>query len=279
MKAGFEARVAKAVASARHGLRGAASPEVALVLGSGLGDLVDGIEGTTIPYTAIEGFPAPTVAGHRGLLRLGTVGRPQGPLAVAVLAGRFHYYEGHPIDDVVLPVFTAHGLGARTLIVTNASGAVNTSYSPGDLVLIRDHINLMGANPLIGPHAEGLGPRFPDMSEAYSRRLRETAQAASGGLAEGVYAALSGPAYETPAEIRMLRAIGADLVGMSTVPEVIAARFLGLEVLGISCVTNMAAGILERPLSHAEVVETGKRVAARFAEVVFGVLGRLAIAP
>ncbi len=276
MKAGFGARVAQAVASVERRVKGARAPEVALVLGSGLGDLVDRIEGITVPYAEVDGFPAPTVAGHRGLLRIGTVDGAKGRLAVAVLAGRFHYYEGHSIDDVVLPVFTAAGLGARTLIVTNASGAVNTSYSPGDLVLIRDHVNLMGTNPLIGPLAEGLGPRFPDMSEPYSRRLREAAQAASGGgLAEGVYAAFSGPTYETPAEIRMLRAMGADLVGMSTVPEVIAARFLGLEVLGISCVTNMAAGILEQPLSHAEVVETGKRVAARFADLVFGVLARL----
>jgi len=248
-------------------------PEVAIVLGSGLGDLVDRVRGVTLQYTEIEGFPTLTVAGHRGLLRVGAVDGCR--LGVAVFAGRSHYYEGCDIDEVVLPVFVAAGLGARTLIVTNAAGAVNTAYAPGALVLIRDHINLMGTNPLIGPLVEGSGPRFPDMSEPYSRRLRELAQRAAGGIPEGVYAALSGPSYETPAEIRMLRVLGADLVGMSTVPEVMAARFLGLEVLGISCVTNMAAGILEQPLSHAEVVETGRRVATRFAELVLGIVAQL----
>jgi purine-nucleoside phosphorylase len=242
------------------------------MLGSGLGDLVDRIGGATVAYGDIEGFLTPTVAGHRGLLRVGEVAGERGPVRVAVLSGRFHFYEGHGIDEVVLPVFLAAGLGVRTLVVTNACGAVNRDFAPGDLVLIRDHINLMGANPLTGPHDTGFGPRFPDMSEAYSRRLRDVARRVRPDLAEGVYAALSGPSYETPAEIRMLRAMGADLVGMSTVPEVIAARSLGLEVLGVSCVTNMAAGILDQPLSHAEVVETGARVAARFADLVLGIL-------
>ncbi len=272
MKAGFRARVERAVASARSRIPAGARPEVAVVLGSGLGDLVDRVEGATVPYGEIEGFPTPTVAGHRGLLRVGEVDGARGRMGVAVLAGRFHFYEGREIDEVVLPVFLAAGLGARTLVVTNACGAVNTSYAPGDLVLIRDHINLMGTNPLIGPVDKDFGPRFPDMSEAYSRRLREVAHRAAPGLAEGVYAALSGPSYETPAEIRMLRTLGADLIGMSTVPEVIVARFLGMDVLGISCVTNMAAGVLEQPLSHAEVVETGARVAARFAQLVLGIL-------
>jgi purine-nucleoside phosphorylase len=272
MNEGFDVRAQRAVASVLRRIGPERRPEVALVLGSGLGDLVDRVEGITIPYTDIEGFPATTVAGHRGLLRVGAVAGTTGP-RVAVLAGRFHFYEGRDMSKVVLPVFLAAGLGARTLIVTNAAGAVNASYSPGDLVVIRDHINLLGTNPLIGPHLEAKGPRFPDMSEAYSKRLR--AIGASLGLAEGVYAALTGPSYETPAEIRMLRALGADLVGMSTVPEVIAARFLGLEVMGISCVTNMAAGVLEQPLNHAEVVETGKRVASRFAEVILGVLRAL----
>lgn len=272
MNAGFRARVDRAVASARGRIGAAPRPEVAVVLGSGLGDLVDRVGGATVPYSEIEGFPTPTVAGHRGLLRVGEVEGAGRRLGVAVLAGRFHYYEGRGIDDVVLPVFLAAGLGVRALIVTNASGAVNQAYAPGDLVLIRDHINLLGVQPLIGPLDEGSGPRFPDMSEAYSRRLRALAHRVMPELAEGVYAALSGPSYETPAEIRMLRALGADLVGMSTVPEVIAARFLGLEVLGISCVTNMAAGILDQPLSHAEVVETGARAAARFAELVLGTL-------
>ncbi len=272
MKAGFRARVERAVASARGRIGTAPQPEVAVVLGSGLGDLVDRIEGVTVAYGQIDGFPTPTVSGHRGLLRVGEVDGAGRRLAVAVLAGRFHAYEGREIEEVVLPVFLAAGLGARTLIVTNACGAVNEAYRPGDLVLIRDHINLMGVQPLIGPADEGLGPRFPDMSEAYSRRLRGLAHRVSPDLPEGVYAALSGPSYETPAEIRMLRVLGADLVGMSTVPEVIAARFLGLEVLGVSCVTNMAAGILQRPLSHAEVVETGARAAGRFAQLLLGTL-------
>lgn len=276
MKPGFRARVERAVASVRRRTQGGPQPDVAVVLGSGLGDLIDRVPGATMPYAEIDGFPTPTVAGHRGLLRVGEVdGGKRGRLAVAVLAGRFHLYESREVDDVVLPVFLAAGLGVRTLIVTNAAGAVNTTYAPGDLVLIRDHINLLGTNPLIGPLEEGWGPRFPDMTEPYSRALRELGRRIGGDLAEGVYAALSGPSYETPAEIRMLRALGADLVGMSTVPEVIAARFLGLEVLGISCVTNMAAGILDQPLSHAEVVEAGGRAAPRFAELVLGVLRQL----
>ena len=185
MKAGFRARVERAVASARRGIAAGAKPEVAVVLGSGLGDLVDRVEGASVAYAEIDGFPTPTVAGHRGLLRVGEVDGARGRLGVAVLAGRFHYYEGRELDEVVLPVFLAAGLGARTLIVTNASGAVNTSYSPGDLVLIRDHINLLGANPLVGPVDQDFGPRFPDMSEAYSRRLRDLAHRGLAGSGRG----------------------------------------------------------------------------------------------
>jgi purine-nucleoside phosphorylase len=194
--------------------------------------------------------------------------------SVAVMAGRIHFYEGHPIEDVVLPVFLLHRLGVRTLIVTNAAGGVNRAYAPGDLVLIRDHVNFMGVHPLRGPNPEGLGPRFPDMSTAYDPALRALARSVS-PLQEGVYAAFSGPTYETPAEIRMMAAVGVDLVGMSTVPEVIACAYLGIKVLGISCVTNMAAGILPQPLDHAEVIARGKEAGPRFIALVEQVIRRL----
>jgi purine-nucleoside phosphorylase len=237
------------------------TPRVAIVLGSGLGQFIDRIDGTVIPYSKISGFPVPTVEGHQGLLKVGK--------EAAILAGRFHLYEGCSMDEVVLPVFLLARLGVTHLVVTNAAGAINTEYRPGDLVLIRDHLNLMGRNPLVGPNLESLGPRFPDLSEAYSSRLRSLVKEAwDRPLAEGVYAALLGPTYETPAEIRMLRKLGADMVGMSTVPEVIAARFVGMEVLGVSCITNMAAGILDQTLSHEEVVETGRSVAAEFADLL-----------
>jgi purine-nucleoside phosphorylase len=280
MNRDFAGRVQKALASVAP--RSAETPKAGLILGSGLGPFVERTRGRDIPYTAIEGFPRPTVEGHAGTLRLGG--------SVAVMAGRFHFYEGFSMDDLVLPVFVLHGLGVRTLIVTNAAGGIRRDYAPGQLVLIRDHINLIGSNPLRGPNPEGFGPRFPDMSEAYSRRLRELAKrraaapASRGGaaldggqLAEGVYAAFAGPTYETPAEVRMAEAMGADLVGMSTVPEVIAARYLGIEVLGISMVTNMAAGILDQPLSHEEVVQTAAGVIPRLAVLLEGVLEELGL--
>ena len=246
-------------------------PAVGLILGSGLGSFVQSVEGTDIPYGNIRGFPVPTVEGHAGFLRLAS--------GVAVMAGRFHFYEGWSMDDIVLPVFLLQAIGVRTLIVTNAAGGIKDTYSAGDLVLIRDHINLLGVNPLRGPNPEGFGPRFPDMTDSYSPRLRRLAAevAAEEGrpLQEGVYAAFAGPTYETPAEVRMARAMGADLVGMSTVPEVIAARYLGMEVLGLSMVTNMAAGILDRPLSHQEVVETAEKVAPRLSALLKGILARL----
>jgi purine-nucleoside phosphorylase len=199
--------------------------------------------------------------------------------SVAVMAGRIHYYEGHAIQDVVLPVFLLHRLGVRTLVVTNAAGSLNRTYSVGELVLIRDHINLMGVNPLRGPNP-GQGPRFPDMSGAYDPGLRALARKVSEApLQEGVYAGLSGPSYETPAEIRMLAAIGADLVGMSTVPEVIAASYLGIRVLGISCVTNMAAGMLPQPLNHAEVIQAGREAGPRFVGLLSSILNRLETEP
>jgi purine-nucleoside phosphorylase len=262
----YAQRVAAAVRSVP--LREGEKPSVGVILGSGLGSFVDSIPGRQIPYARIRGFPQPTVEGHRGLLQIG------GPTVVA--SGRFHYYEGWSMDDVVLPVFLLYGLGVRTLVITNAAGGVNRDYRAGDLVLIRDHLNLMGAHPLRGPNPVGFGPRFPDMSRTYDPALRQTAREAAGmPLPEGVYAAFSGPTYETPAEVRMAERMGADLVGMSTVPEAIAAAYLGLRVLGISCVTNMAAGILDRPLSHEEVVETGNKVMPAFVRLLEGVLSRL----
>jgi purine-nucleoside phosphorylase len=272
MQEGFPDRLQKALRSLPPG--DGQGPSTGLILGSGLGAVVESFSGREVPYSQIHGFPVPTVEGHAGFLRLGE--------RVAIMAGRFHYYEGFSLDDVVLPVFVLHGLGVRTLIVTNAAGGIRRSYSPGDLVLISDHINLMGANPLRGANPSGLGPRFPDMSQAYSPRLREAARATAGAvvalrapLQEGVYAAFLGPTYETPAEVRLAERMGADLVGMSTVPEVIAARYLGMEVLGISMVTNMAAGILDQPLSHTEVMQTAARVAPLLAELLRALIPRI----
>jgi purine-nucleoside phosphorylase len=265
METGFAQRVERAHASL--GERGRLRPTVGVILGSGLGDFADAVGGAEVPFASIEGFPRSSVAGHAGILRLTG--------SLAVMQGRIHYYEGWSMDDVVLPVFLLHRLGVRTLVVTNAAGGVNRQYAAGDLVLIRDHVNLMGANPLRGPNPE-LGPRFPDMSSAYDPILRDLARSVSDTpLREGVYAGFAGPSYETPAEIRMCAAIGADLVGMSTVPEVIVASYLGMKVLGISCVTNMAAGILEQPLSHAEVMEVGRAVGPRFSRLLGGIIGKL----
>ncbi len=271
MQKGFPDRVAAAARSVNP--KKGEAPTVGLVLGSGLGDFVRSVQGRDIPYRRIQGFPVPTVEGHAGFLRLGA--------GVAVLAGRFHFYEGLDMEDIVLPVFVLHSLGVRTLIVTNAAGAIRRSFSPGDLILISDHINLLGANPLRGPNLSGFGPRFPDMSESYSRKLRSLAQEVAGGieqlgeLDEGVYAAFAGPTYETPAEVRMAETLGADLVGMSTVPEVIVVRYLGMEVLAISTVTNMAAGVLDTPLSHGEVVETADRIMPVLTELLRGIASRL----
>ena len=259
MRQGFTARVDAAFAALPAGVR-EHRPSIGIILGSGLSAFASRVRGASVALATIPGMPKPTVEGHGGVL---TVGRE-----VAVIAGRAHYYEGNEGDDVVMPVYLLHRLGVRILVVTNAAGGINRSYAPGDLVLISDHLNLAGFNPLRGPDA-GPGPRFPDMSAAYSPRLRALARQAAGApIAEGVYAALAGPSYETPAEIRMLAALGADLVGMSTVPEVIAAASLGIELLGISCVTNMAAGILAQPLLHAEVLEWGREAAPRFARLL-----------
>jgi purine-nucleoside phosphorylase len=252
------------------------TPEIGLILGSGLGVLGEQLEqAVTIPYGDIPHFPISTVEGHAGEL---VIGRMQ-DRNVVLMRGRFHQYEGYDAARTTLPVRVMKALGVRTLIVTNAAGGINTSYVPGDLMIISDHLNLTGRNPLIGPNDNALGVRFPDMSEAYSRRLREIAKRSAAELGfnvqEGVYAGLLGPNYETPAEIRMLRTMGADAVGMSTVAEVIVARHAGLEVLGISCISNMAAGILDQPLSHEEVMETSEKVKDKFISLVLAVLAKV----
>jgi purine-nucleoside phosphorylase len=235
--------------------------KVGVVLGSGLGALADTLDGRVeTPYSAIPGWPASTAIGHAGKLVEGRIGDAE----VIVLAGRAHLYEGYTAQQVTFGVRELARREVRSLVLTNAAGAIDVDYKPGQLVLISDHINLLGANPLTGPNDDSLGPRFPDMSEAYSRAYRDIARRAAAelgiALEEGIYAALPGPSYETPAEIRYLRFIGADLVGMSTVPEAIAANHMGMKVLAISCVTNMAAGILPHKLAHEEVLETGARV-------------------
>jgi purine-nucleoside phosphorylase len=255
-------------------LRGRA-PDAAIILGSGLGGLADDIDAVArIPFGDIPGFPAATVAGHAGALIAGTFA---GKFVVA-LAGRFHLYEGHDARLAAFPTRVMHALGARTLIVSNAAGGVNRLWQPGDLMLIRDHINLMFRNPLFGP-VEEHDVRFPDMSDPYDPALADVARAAAKAqgiaLREGVYAALTGPAYETPAEVRMLSFFGADAVGMSTVPEVIVARAIGMRVLGFSCITNLACGLSNDPLTHADVLETTKRVSAAFKRLVAGVVARL----
>jgi purine-nucleoside phosphorylase len=251
-------------------------PQVGVVLGSGLGNVVDALDvEATIPYNEIPGGAASTVWGHSGKMILGRAGN----VPVVVLAGRMHFYEGHDMRAVVHLARVAGRLGIKTLVVTNAAGGVNTSFTPGDLMLITDHINLMGGNPLLGPNIEELGPRFPDMSEAYPESLREKAKEVGRGLGlslkEGVYLGLSGPTYETPAEIRMLRILGADAVGMSTVPEVIAMSHMNIPVLGISCITNMAAGVIKQKLTHQEVMDTTARVQEQFTALVLGVLSQL----
>jgi purine-nucleoside phosphorylase len=252
-------------------------PKIALVLGSGLGAFADELQDATrIPYEKIPGFPRSTAVGHAGRLVVGKVEN----IAVAAMQGRVHFYEGYTAQQVAFPMRVLGRLGIRSAILTNAAGGINTKYNQGALVVISDHINLQGINPLIGPNDERFGPRFPDMTQAYWKPYREIAlsEAKRLGIAapEGVYAALAGPNYETPAEIRYLRTMGADLVGMSTVPETIAARHMGIRVLGISCVTNMAAGILDQVLDHKEVMETGERVKGQFIALLRAVLPRIA---
>ena len=254
-----------------------ALPTTAIVLGSGLGDFARSLsDATSMSYSELPHWPVSSVVGHEGRLVIGTT---QGH-RVAALAGRCHLYEGHDGRTVTFATRVLGVLGVKTLILTNAAGGVNTGFLQGALMVMDDHINLTGHNPLAGPNDDRFGPRFPDMSAVYSSRLRGLADAAgqtSGvALSHGVYAALLGPSYETPAEIRYLRTIGADAVGMSTVPEAIVARHMGIEVLGISCITNMAAGVLPQPLDHAEVIETARRVRGQFIALLEGIIGRLA---
>lgn len=251
------------------------SPEIAIVLGSGLGGFFDRLtDAFSVEYADVPGWPATAVAGHAG--RLG-IGRLAGK-TVAVLSGRVHLYEGHEMDRVVFATRVMARLGVKALILTNAAGGINAAFGKGALMVIDDHINFLGRNPLTGPNDDRFGVRFPDMTEVYSPRLRAIADAASTacGVAvqHGVYIAVPGPSYETPAEIRAFRALGADAVGMSTVPEAIAARHMGLEVLGISCITNMAAGMLPETLSHDEVFEIANRVKDSFTALLEGIIER-----
>jgi len=251
-------------------------PKIGLVLGSGLGAFADSLTAAIrVPYADIPTFPRSTAIGHAGQMVLGNAGS----VPVAAMQGRAHLYEGYSAQQVTFPIRVFGRMGIRAVILTNAAGGINLSYSQGALVLIRDHINLQGTNPLVGSNDHRFGVRFPDMTHAYSRDYRQIAreEAAKLGipLHEGVYAGLLGPSYETPAEIEYLRRIGADLVGMSTVAEVIAARHMEMKVLAISCVTNMAAGILDQPLSHAEVMETGERVKTTFESLLRAVLPRI----
>jgi purine-nucleoside phosphorylase len=262
--------------AAALGLSPEETPSVAIVLGSGLNDLADRVENARIiPYARVPHFPVPKVAGHAGRVLCGTIeGR-----RVIVFQGRFHYYEGHDLETVTFPVRVIQELGVRVLILTAATGGVRDGLRPGNLMVVTDHLNLLGANPLRGPNDDRLGTRFPDMTEAYSPRLRaialEEGQAMGLGLVCGVYACMSGPCYETPAEIRMLRTLGADVVGMSTVPEAIVARHSGIEVLALALVTNAAAGISGAPITHQEVLEAGKKAGPELARLNERVVARL----
>ena len=250
-------------------------PEIGIILGSGLGEIADEIKGIDIPYSEIPGFKSSGVHGHAGKLVIGELGSKQ----VIAMQGRLHYYEGNTIQEVVYPVRVMKLLGIEKLIVTNAAGSVNTNYTPGDLMIIADHLNLLGNNPLIGKNNDELGPRFLDMSYAYDKSLLNLAEKTAKELniktQKGVYAAMTGPTYETPAEVRMLRTLGADAVGMSTVPEVIVANHMDVKVLGISCITNMAAGILDQPLNHEEVIDTANKVKQDFKALVKAVIERI----
>ncbi len=251
-------------------------PEAAIILGSGLGELGEQIENAVaVDYGTLPGFPVSTAPGHKGRFLLGTLGGK----AVVCMQGRLHYYEGHSMADVILPVRVMRMLGAKTLIATNAAGGINTSFSVGDIMLIEDHINFMGKNPLVGANDETLGCRFPDMSFAYAPELRALAERCAGEigtqLCKGVYLACSGPSYETPAEIRAFRTLGADAVGMSTVPEIIAANHCGMRVLAFSLISNMAAGILRQPLTEEEVLEAGRQKGVEMQRLIVEILRNL----
>ena len=252
-------------------------PRIGLVLGSGLGAFADEFrQATRIEYKKIPHFPVSTAIGHAGKLVVGKVG----DVAVAAMQGRVHFYEGYAMKDVAFPIRVLARMGVRAVILTNAAGGINTGFSQGALVVIKDHINLHASNPCTGPNDENFGPRFFDMTTAYDKQYRAVALAEARKLGmvvhEGVYSILNGPSYETPAEIRAMRTLGADLAGMSTVPEVIAARHMGVKVLGISCVTNMAAGVLDTPINHEEVLETGERVKSQFVALLRAVIPNIA---
>jgi purine-nucleoside phosphorylase len=270
---GFE-EVEQAAAWLRERAGGDA-PEIAIVLGSGLGGFIDRLEGgVTVEYGEVPGWPATAIAGHAGRLGIGAIAGRR----VAVLSGRVHLYEGHAMDRVVFATRVMARLGARTLVLTNAAGGINPAFGKGALMVIDDHINFLGRNPLTGPNDDRFGARFPDMSEVYSSRLRGIADDVSRErgvpVEHGIYIAVAGPSYETPAEIRAFRTLGADAVGMSTVPEAIAARHMGMEVVAISCITNMAAGILPETLNHEEVFEIANRVKASFSSLLEGIVAR-----
>jgi purine-nucleoside phosphorylase len=274
MNANFD----QADAAARYLLsRTTLRPKVGLILGSGLGAFAEELsEAASTPYSQIPSFPQATAIGHAGQLVMGKAGQ----IPVAVMQGRVHLYEGYTPQQVTFPVRVLGRMGVRALIITNAAGGINLEYKQGALVVLTDHINLQGSNPLVGTNDDRFGLRFPDMTEAYTKSYRQTTLAVAGTLGkmiyQGVYAALLGPSYETPAEIRYLRIIGADLVGMSTVPEVIAARHMGIKILAISCVTNMAAGIVDQPIHHEEVLETAERVRGDFVALLKAVLPEIA---
>jgi len=249
---------------------------VAIVLGSGLGAFADELtDSTSIRYDEIPSFARATVEGHAGRLVIGKTNN----ITVVAMQGRFHFYEGYSLEEVTFPIRVLKLLGVRTLILTNAAGSLNTEFTPGSLMVITDHINLIGVNPLIGPNDDRFGPRFPDLTSVYARRLQDIvineANAIGLDMRRGIYAALSGPSYETPAEIHMVRTLGADAVGMSTVPEAIVARHMNMEVIGISCITNLAAGVSNRPVDHSQVIATGERVRAEFTELLRRVVARL----
>ena len=267
-------RVEDAAAEVRS--RCDALPETAIILGSGLGDFAGTLlDAIAMPYGDLPHWPASRVVGHAGRLVIGNVGRTR----IAALSGRAHFYEGYDLGTVVFATRVMGRLGVKQIILTNAAGGINTGFAQGALMVIDDHINMLGSNPLVGLNDDRFGPRFPDMSEVYSARLRKIADAAAKAksvpVSHGVYIAVHGPSYETPAEIRFFRTIGADAVGMSTVPEAIAARHMGIEVLGISCITNMAAGVLPQPLVHDEVMETARRVRGSFIALLEGIVERL----
>jgi purine-nucleoside phosphorylase len=268
----------------RMRLGGREVPRIGIVLGSGLGNLADRvIDPVSIPYHEVPHFPVSTVEGHAGRMVIGDLAAPSGERTpVVALQGRFHLYEGYPAHQVVLPLRTLVRLGVRAFVITNAAGGINPGFQPGDLMAITDHLNLTGQNPLIGSHDDRLGPRFPDMSDAYDAHLRDLLRASAAELGlrlkEGVYCVLGGPSYETPAEVRMLQRLGADACGMSTIPEVVALRQMKARVLGISLISNLAAGIARHPLTHAEVIDTARRVAEDFTRLVTATVPKIAAA-